>query len=451
MDTPQRPNDRPVNPRRKRKTKLEIFREAYLPFILVALSVFVIVGIIAAIATGNESGDPSSDPSNSSTQSQLQQQAQQLLSQAQELALAYDFDGALATLDLFEGDLKDFPQVKQAIDDYTIITHNMVSWTADKVANLSFHVLVADLKAALADQTYGQDGNNKYNRNFITTDEFWVILQQLYERGYVLVNLSDLYVTMADGSIAEKILKLPQGKQPLLLTETHCNYYTYMEQSHGFASKLCYDGSFYNEMVTSDGTTLTGAYDLVPLLENFIRQYPDFSYKGARAILAFSGYDGVFGYRITSDTLSKDALTQETAEATALATALRDSGYTLACYTYANADYSTKSVQDIRSDIQLWQEQVGPVIGQTDILVFAQESDIGTSYKKNDKFDALYQYGFRYFLGSSSILFREVGGQYVRHNRLMVTGSNLSHHADWFKELLDPTVILDPRRGNIPK
>lgn len=440
---------RPVNPRRKKKTKMDVFQEVYLPFLIVAVSVFVIVGIIVSIASGKKSPN---DPGNTSGSAYRVQQVEQLLLRADELIAAYDYDGALGVLTSFDGDPKDFPKLQEAINNCTYALNNMVTWQASQVQNLSFHVLVADLPAALEDRTHGLQGSNLYNRNFISTDEFTQILQQLYQNGYVLVDLSDLYTYGSEeGTFAEKQLQLPAGKTPILLTETHCSYYSYMESSHGFANKLLYDGNFYNEMVKADGTVVTGSLDLVPLLEDFIRLHPDFSYKGARAILAVSGYDGFFGYRITSDTLSKDALLQEKEQASALAQSLRQAGYTLACYSYNNVDYSVKSVQEVKEDSQLWQEKIASVIGQTDILVFARESDIGTSYAQNDKFDVLYGSGFRYFLGSSSILYQETGDGYVRHTRLMVTGSNLCHHANWFQNILNTTSILESCRKNIPQ
>ena len=37
-----------------------------------------------------------------------------------------------------------------------------------------------------------------------------------------------------------------------------------------------------------DGTVSTGSYDLVPLLEDFIQEHPDFSYRGDRAVFALT-------------------------------------------------------------------------------------------------------------------------------------------------------------------
>lgn len=452
MDSQPRQDDRPVNPRRRRRTKSQVFRESYLPFLIIAVAVLAVIAVIVAVASG--SNDPNhSDTSSQDSQTQIEQQAQDLLARAEALAQSYDYDGALKLLKGFEGDLEDFPKIKEAIESYTIVKKNMVSWKADQVPNLSFHTLIADLKSALADKTYGQSGNNRYNRNFITTTEFSVILQQLYENDYVLVDLSDLY-TYEESSkeYVEKEILLPADKKPILLTQTHCNYYNYMAESHAFASKLCYgkDG-FYNEMSASSGSTVIGNYDFVPILENFIQKNPGFSYQGARAVLAFSGYDGIFGYRITSEDLTSDALAKEQDDAKALAKALRDAGYTIACYTYNNISYSTHSAQEIQKDIQLWQKNIASIIGQTDILVFAQEADIGTNYKNNEKFDVLYENGYRFFLGSAPFLSCETGSQYVRHSRLIVSGTTLYHNAKWFKDILDTSELLDSTRGTIPQ
>ena len=446
------------NPRRKVRSKQQIFKEVYLPYIILALVAIVIIGIVVAIISGGK--DPVDPSGNNDQTAQLQQEAEALLKQAEALALQYDFDGALAALATFQGDLEDFPEIENAINHYTATRHNMVTWTAGQVPNLSFHVLVEDLKAALADPTYGQDGNNLYNRNFVTTQEFSTILQRLYDDGYVLVKLSDLYNVGNEG-YEEKQLQLPAGKKPLLLTETHCNYYTYMvdpdrdgqpdSAGAGFASKLCWNNGFYNEMVTSDGNTVTGAFDLVPILENFIQLHPDFSYKGARAILAFSGYDGVFGYRITAEDLSDEALQQERSAAAALAQKLRETGYTIACYTYDNSDYSVKDPNEIEADILRWQERIAPVLGATDVLVFAREADIGTNYQGNKKFNVLYDQGYRFFLGSAPFLSHEVKENYVRHSRLSVTGSTLQHHSEWFDGIMDTDGLLDPLRGRVPQ
>ena len=50
-------------------------------------------------------------------------------------------------------------------------------------------------------------------------------------------------------------------------------------------------------MIDTEGNEIVGNFDFVTILEKFIADHPDFSYQGARAILAVTGYDGLFGYR----------------------------------------------------------------------------------------------------------------------------------------------------------
>lgn len=431
---------RPSNPRRRKRTNMDKFRESYLPFLIVATSVLVILAVVISLATARD--DPGTTD-NSRSERPLLEQAEQLLARAEAYAASYDYDAALSLLDTFDGDTLEYPEIKNAVDSYTILKNSMVQWQGS-IANLSFHTLIADLDAALDDNIYGSDGSGQYNMNFITVDEFTTILHRLYDNGYILVDLDDLYEYDSElGEYVEKTLLLPADKKPILLTQTHCNYYGYMASSHAFASKMAYDGSaFYNEMTTADGKSVTGKLDFVPILEDFIRTHPSFSYKGARAILAFSGYDGIFGYR-TSDSTAKT-------DATALVNALRETGYTIACYSYGNRSYADASIDVIRDDLTLWQTNTVPILGETEVLVFAQKGTEIGSYD-GEKFSVLYENGFRYFLGSSSVLFRDTSAHYVRHSRLLVTGATLAYNSAWFDGILDTTDLLDSRRGDIPR
>lgn len=94
---------------------------------------------------------------------------------------------------------------------------------------------------------------------------------------------------------------LPEGKKPFVMSQDDVCYYPYMD-GDGFAKRIVIgeNGKPACEMVMDDGTTSTGSYDLIPLLEDFIQEHPDFSYKGARAIIAFTGYEGILGYRTAS-------------------------------------------------------------------------------------------------------------------------------------------------------
>jgi hypothetical protein len=335
----------------------------------------------------------------------------------------------------------------------------MVTWSAADVPNLSFHMLIADPGRAFPDNTYG----TSYQRNFVTVDEFSAILQQLYDNGYVLVDLDNFYTSEYSSTSGREVMKelqlmLPEGKKPIMITETNANYYSYMIDSNndgkpdagadGFASRLCWDGDFYNELVNADGSVSYGAYDVVPILEAFIAAHPDFSYKGARATIAFSGYDGILGYRINSTTLSETDLQQEREGAAAIVKALKDAGYKLACYTYDNLSYSLNDAAAIQWDLKQWDTNITPWIGKLDILVFARDTDISdTAEYTGAKFNVLYNAGFRYFMGCGNSAWNQVTDLYVRHNRINVTGYNLLNHAALYDNMFDAAAVLDSARN----
>jgi hypothetical protein len=467
---------RTPTPRRRRRSKLQIFKEAYLPTIIMAVTavlvlVFIIGGIVNSDTPQLENSDGSSlgsssneiptssttEPPTSTVNPAQAQEAADLLNQAAKLAIDYDYAGAVAKLESFSGVKADFPELAAAIQQYRTADEALVSWNASEVYDLSFHVLIADPQRAFNDAVY----KSSYKKNFITTTEFTNILNQLYDNGYILVDLDDFYTlefnsTSGTYIYAEKQLRLPEGKKPVMLTELSASYYAYMQngdqdgKADGFACRLAHDGNvFYNELINEDGSISTGAYDMVPLLEEFIAAHPDFSYRNARAVISFAGYDRILGYRINDSSLSADALQAERDGLKALADTLKATGYKLACYTYNNVNYTNMTAEKIQEDISKWAERVTPWLGEVDIIVFAREGDISDEapYTGNSKFNVLYNAGFRFFLGVSSEPWNQVADRYVRHNRLMVTGSYLLNKPEQYAELFDVAAILDEARN----
>ena len=360
----------------------------------------------------------------------------------------------MTILSSFEGNMADFPALQSAYEEYVTIVNEMVVWNdPGKIPTLSMHMLIADAQLAYNDKQYG----SSYQKNFITTDQFRDILDQLYANDCVLVDLMDVYDEMYDESTGKIVyvpreLLLPAGKQPILLVQTQVNYYEYMINGakdnlpDGFASKLYVDenGVFYNEMPLADGNIVTGAYDMVPILEQFIEDNPMFSYHGARAILAVSGYEGLFGYRVTSSLSAEDLAAEEEAAAR-LCAALQDAGYRIGCYTYSNIDYGKQGASAIQEDLQKWNDKILPMLGEygCNILVYAREADIADkdATYSGSKFNVMYNAGYRFFLGANSESYSQIGDQYVRHDRLCITGEYLTKYPERFDGLFDPFTL----------
>ena len=466
----------PNNPRRRRrKTKAQIFKEVYLPPILACLCLILILSfVIGAISNAidqkrfNDQKKKSELEASISAASEAEAELQRILSEAESLAANYDYQAAIEKLDSYP-DIANNSEMLAKRAEYVSTQSTMVEYKDySQIPNLSFHVLIADPARAFNDAEL----KGKYNQNFVTIDEFSKILQQLYDNGYVLVDFDDFVnvgQTVAGTDQYEpKSIYLPQGKKPLMLTETMVNYFEYMVDSNkdgtpdaggaGFAHKLVIDGNgdIKAEYVDSNSNTLTGNYDFVPILEDFIKQHPDFSYRGARAILAVTGDQGIFGYRCNTSYVSSkgnDYYEQEKAGALAIVQALKAKGYRLACFTYANGNYRNKNTAEITADLQSWTQQITPIIGSIDTFVFAQASNL--SDYTGSSFKAMYQTGFRYFVSNDKSPMTEINNTYVRQNRLMVTGETMAWYADRFtdRSLFDPNMVLDmtARGGSVPK
>ncbi len=478
----------PVHRRRRKRSKLQIFKETYLPMIIAGLTVVfllvVIVGSISRTVSVHKAEKERADAEIKATQELLKKQAKEvedLIRNADEMAAMYNFDAAIDAIDNFKGDFSKFPQLREKREAYTKAKDTMVAWDdPSKIPHLSFQLLIADTTRAFADKEYGE----AYNRNYVTTDEFSKILQQLYDNDYMLVSLRDIVKAEVseDGktTYSAGTLYMPENKKPLVLSQCAVNYFTYMTDGDGdgfpdkggdgFAYRLLQDenGKFVNKMIDAEGNDVTGAFDFVPILEEFIEQHPDFSYRGARAILAVTGYDGVFGYRTDSETqklsteenppkgYSPEYYENELLGAQTLVQALKDAGYDIGCYTYALFGYGDEEASSIEKDLELWKQEVTPVLGDVDILIYPFGSDIAEYHKDaydGDRYDVLHDAGFRYFIGmdSSTKSWADVNSDYFRMTRRLVTGAHMAYSPEVFEDLFDASTVLNTARGKVPE
>jgi len=472
MDNRKDSAPRPVNPRRRKRSRLQTFKEAYLPAILAGAALLLIlifiIGSIARSAQKKKDQEQARYEASVSLENEMNRlagESKELIAQAKALAANYDYEAALQVLNTFTGNMNDFPELLTVYQQYQDAKSKLVLWDdPSKVTSLSFQLLIADPVRAFNDANY----STSFKKNFVTTEEFSKILTSLYENGYILVSIDDFITeeTTPTGATVYKAkpLYLPEGKKPLLLTQTNVNYNLYLVDSDGdlvpdkngsgFASRLVVnsDGSVTCEMVDSTGSTVTGDFDLVPILDKFVDAHPDFSYRGAKAVLALTGYNGLFGYRTQASAeqvLGSVAYQQEIDNAKAVATALRNNGYQLTCYTYDNAAYGDRSLVQIQADLAEWTAEVQPILGQLDVLVYALNSDIGNQNPySGEKFDYLHSYGFRYFLGfcENGTPWTSVTDDYVRIGRILVGGANISQNPDWFAGMFNASV-LDPARN----
>jgi len=451
------PTEAPANPRRRKRSQMRIIKEDYLPVGIAGLAlllclIFIIGGVVRTIKNNDErkKNEIAASEQAASEAARLEEEARTIREEAAVMAAGYDFDGAIALIDTFSGNIGSFQELLDDRSKYTQMQGQMVEITDfTNIPNLSFHVLIADSGTAFNSEPYGP----KYLQNFVTIDEFSKILEQLYENGYVLVNFDDFIEEIPDGTgdvtFQTKSIKLPTGKKPIMITETLVNYFPYMvdgdddgqpdADGDGFACKLVVkDGKITSERVNADGETVYGAYDLVPILEEFIEEHPDFSYRGARATLAVTGSEGIFGYRLKDE--------DDIKACKELVQALRDQGYLLACNSYQNISYATINATDIQADLEKWTKNIVPVIGDVDILVYALGSDIADY--NGSKYNVMANAGFNYFISNTTngVPTTDVNVDFVRQYRIMVTGSMMVNSPEALADFFTVSHILSNDR-----
>ena len=218
--------------RRRRPTKAQIFKEAYLPAIIAGVAVILILSFVVGAITNGFKNKKIKDEQTKQSSIAAQEEAdaaaaayQQLLAEAELKATEYDYDGAVEVLDSLTDtseEVKKELTAKKAA--YLNEKSKLVEWKdINAIPNLSFHALIENPVRAYADKEFG----GQYNRNFVTTGEFSKILEQLYNNGYVLVDMKSFVASNQDltGSMnyTYKSNNLPEGKKPVMITETRDN------------------------------------------------------------------------------------------------------------------------------------------------------------------------------------------------------------------------------------
>lgn len=398
------------------------------------------------------------------------------LEQAEYLAATYDYDGAIETLNNLEGAEQD-PVITAKIAEYQATKDSCVPVNMNEVTHIFYHSLVVDPDRGFA----GDDSLTAGFKQWMTTvDEFNKITQAMYDNGYVLVRLRDLVnqTTDADGTVhftANTELKLPAGKKAFVLSLDDLSYY-HSYDGRGIATKIVLDenGKPTCEYIQADGTTVTGAYDCVPLLDQFIAEHPDASYHGAKGMIALTGYDGILGYRTdiaykTHENLTQDQQAwldanpdfnwdEECAEAKKIADAIKEDGWEFASHTWGHIRIGDASLERIQTDTQKWQEYVAPLVGGTDTIIFAHGQDLADWHDyaaDNEKFNYLTSQGFHFYCNvDSTQYFLQIRDSYVRQGRRNLDGYRLWNdvhgEVNRTSDLFDASQILDPKRTDVP-
>ncbi len=433
--------------RKKHKKQAFIF---YLVFFglcaLILTGLFFGVRGVVRLATGEK--PPVAEVTEAPSSEAPTETAESVLFAAEKLAAGYDYDGAIAHIKSFAGYAEN-ESLTAAINRFTETKATLVPANIDEVTHVFFHTLLVDTARAF-DGEYTEDGYNQY---MTTVSEFRAMLSSLHARGFVLVNMDDMAKPASGEDGATRMEKceilLPPDKKPLVMSQDDVSYYQYMK-GDGFASRLVIgeDGYPTCEYIEADGTVIRGDFDLVPILEHFIAEHPDFSYRGARATLAITGYDGVLGYRTCPS--GEEYNEAEIPMAKAVADRMRELGWVFASHSWGHRYYGSSSAEEVRADAEKWQAEVAPILGETDILIYAHGNDIAGIEKytaENEKFNILKGMGFRYFCNvDSNTYWVQLGDDYMRQGRRNLDGYRMYYNPEKLSDLFTVSEVWDAAR-----
>lgn len=409
--------------------------------------VAILLAISAIVLFSSSDADDSSDKTDAASVEKKSSPEQKAVDEARALFVSYDYDGALEKLDGINTEEATSLKAEIEAEEATLVPADNHS-----IPHIFFHSLIADTSKAF-DGDYKEAG---YNQVMTTIDEFNEIMRQMYEKGFVLVSIHDIAGVNEDGTTYEKEILLPPGKKPFVLSVDDVNYYEYME-GDGFASRIVIgeDGKPTCEMKLDDGTVTTGDFDVVPLLDAFVEEHPDFSYRGAKGILALTGYEGVLGYRTCPSYGDEPTYDADIEAAKAVAANLRENGWEFASHSWGHRDMGKMSFENFKTDTNRWEAEVEPIIGETDVILYPFGADIGswTGYKQdNRKFLYLKSVGFNYFCNvDGNRAWLQVGKNYIRQGRRNLDGYKMYYdminpNKDWLSDLIDVEKVFDKSR-----
>ena len=392
----------------------------------------------------------------------LEAEVDGILEQTDLMAQMYDYDKAIETVKAVEG-YESVERLSAAIASYEEQKTKLVKWPDNtQISHLFVHSLIVDTSLAFGK---GSSQPLGYNRYMTTVDEFNKMIEQMYERGYVIVSVHDMAERVIGEDGQEKLVMkdiwLPEGKIPFVLSQDDVNYYVYM-QKNGFAERLVVgeDGLPTCEYIDKDGNALYGEYDMVPIIDRFVREHPDFSYRGRKGILGITGFEGALGYDTglsmkiydgmsEADKMAKIEAQRE--EAIKVAEALKADGWEFASHSYTHSNMTDISVSKLEYDCQRWHDEVEIILGETDIYIYPYGADIcNWRGYSGEKYELMKKYGFWYFCNVDSAQYWvQIRDGYFRQGRINADGERMVKTPEKLKYFFDVESVFDKTRPKL--
>ena len=430
----------------KRKTNRLI--AFVLSLAVLGLSIYALV-ISLPVSTGKPQGggnpaNPKEPDVPAMGQADLATQRTQLLEKADLLYRGYFYDEALELINSADKALQN-QETADALAKIQQGKDSLVKYEGMPY-HVFFHSLIIYPELAFDNKGHPAEG---YNMWMTTVSEFKAMLPLLLENDFVLYKITDMSQVNPDGTVTQKDIYLPPGKKPLVISVDDVNYYDYMAPD-GFASRLVLteENEVLTEVKAMDGTvSVTRDGDVQPILDDFVAEHPEFSWRGAKGVLASTGYQGAFGYRITDLELYSAAEGQQMLEdVKKISQRLWDTGWVIANHSYTHNSYwrGNITMEQLQSDVTRWKELIGTYTGQTNVLIvpFGAHFD-----SKDPRFQYMVDQGFNIICPVAANMSTSYTGNGMIQNRLNLDGYTMLKHPERIsKYFFDPAKVVDPAR-----
>ncbi|MBE5820976.1 MAG: hypothetical protein E7311_00105 [Clostridiales bacterium] len=308
------------------------------------------------------------------------------------------------------------------------------------IENVFFHPLVAYPELAF-DGDYQSQGMDDY---MATVPEFKRFIQELYNNNYILVNINEFYETITDENGVQKVKRkkvmFPVGKKPVVLSMDDMNYYDYMKEN----------GCIYKLVIGDNGNVATYSIDpqgnevysydneVIPIIDNFVKEHPDFSFNGAKGFIGLTGYNGILGYNTNWENPNYQT---EIEQAMKVVDRLKETGWFFASHSYTHCNFEKAGYDKIKYDTDKWKQEVESLVGPTQVFIYP--------YGAHEKFDSPeHEYlintgGFKIFLGVGIRQYEKIYTNYVFMDRKNIDGITLRNRKKSVEHMFNTDTVID--------
>jgi len=177
------------------------------------------------------------------------------------------------------------------------------------------------------------------------------------------------------------------------------------------------------------------------ILNSFVQEHPEFSFRGHKGIIAATGFMGIFGHDLRTEESREEAI--------AVVERLKEYGWIFANHSYTHNRVGfwgpDSNPNNIRRDVRLWRERIEPVVGATNIFIapfgFTLRGE-GMQVILDNGYDIYFNVDFRQTI--------TVHPTHVLAGRIEIGGYALIRFADRLnRDFFDVDSVIDAHRPPI--